>query len=275
MKLSGGKQVTFTGHSLGGGLAIYEAVVHGQAARGFSAADPWNMLSPGQRKAAEKLQKKGMLIDYRNEQDVVTGATNRITGGWKPDAIALTIWCANDGIISKGTYGGDGHGLQYYRFNANGMIDALAYQPELCAAACGSLSADYEALERGRRKCLKIIAYLENLKKLNDSVPSRVREVYADAYNKTSSTIWGLLDESELNGMARERGVYYTQAYSQAAVEESSRKIQAALNQLHEVADAARTAITEFSDLDNQLAALGARFAPVSTSQETTVKQDK
>lgn len=277
LKLSSNKRVVFTGHSLGGGLAIYEAVVHRQTARGFSAADPMHMLSPEQLETAEKLRKKGMLVDYRNKQDIITGSTNRITDGWKPDAVALTIWCANDGIFRKGPTGGwDGHGLQYYRFSANGDIDALTYQPELYTAINGSLSADYESLEQGRQDCLKAIAYLENLKKVNNSIPARMKEAYDENRNNTGMyDAFGLFTAEELDGIAHERGVYYTQVYSQAAVDESGRKIEVALKQLHKAADTARKAIMEFSGLDSRLAALGARYMPAKITKETTIKQNQ
>ena len=44
-KEHGHDHVEFSGHALGGGLALYEAARKEQAARTFSAADPWNALS--------------------------------------------------------------------------------------------------------------------------------------------------------------------------------------------------------------------------------------
>lgn len=100
--------VEFSGHSLGGGLALYEAARKEQAARTFSAADPWNALSDESRKWAKSHKDK--LIDYRHDQDIVTGSTNLLTVG-TANKTAKVVWSK----YAKTSL--DGHGLDLFHFD--------------------------------------------------------------------------------------------------------------------------------------------------------------
>ena len=59
--------VTFTGHSLGGGLAQYEAAKNDAYAVSFSGPSPWNMLTPEERSKINGLKIKNL----RREDDAI------------------------------------------------------------------------------------------------------------------------------------------------------------------------------------------------------------
>ncbi len=67
----GAKNITFVGHSLGGGLAQYFAVNHDSNAVTFAAADIYSLLTPEQKQNAINGEYKDNVISYTYPDDVV------------------------------------------------------------------------------------------------------------------------------------------------------------------------------------------------------------
>ncbi|MBN8208913.1 hypothetical protein JI666_09165 [Bacillus sp. NTK071] len=71
VKKYGAKNITFVGHSLGGGLAQYFAVNHDSNAVTFAAADIYSLLTPEQQQNAINGEYKDNVISYTYPDDVV------------------------------------------------------------------------------------------------------------------------------------------------------------------------------------------------------------
>ncbi len=71
VKKYGAKNITFVGHSLGGGLAQYFAVNHDSNAVTFAAADIYSLLTPEQKQNAINGEYKDNVISYTYPDDVV------------------------------------------------------------------------------------------------------------------------------------------------------------------------------------------------------------
>ncbi|PER24683.1 hypothetical protein CN485_21930 [Bacillus cereus] len=65
------KDYSFTGHSLGGALAQYEAVLHDKKATTFAAAKPYRILPENYQKLADSGYFDDKIIDYRHNEDIV------------------------------------------------------------------------------------------------------------------------------------------------------------------------------------------------------------
>ncbi|MFP3442937.1 hypothetical protein R0K18_34900, partial [Pantoea sp. SIMBA_133] len=65
------KNITFVGHSLGGGLAQYFAVNHDSNAVTFAAADIYSLLTPDQQQRAINGEYKDNVISYTYPDDMV------------------------------------------------------------------------------------------------------------------------------------------------------------------------------------------------------------
>ena len=117
--------VLFTGHSLGGGLALIQAAEQDLPARVFCAADPWRVLDQEQRQRVARHHGDGKFLDYRLGNDRVTGTANRLLSG-QADRSAYVVWCG------KGP-SRFGHWLGDFDFDQGGEV--LAETP-LTLAAC-------------------------------------------------------------------------------------------------------------------------------------------
>ncbi|PFJ75537.1 lipase family protein [Bacillus nitratireducens] len=65
------KDYSFTGHSLGGALAQYEAVLHDKKATTFAAAKPYRILPEKYQKLADSGYFDDKIIDHRHTTDIV------------------------------------------------------------------------------------------------------------------------------------------------------------------------------------------------------------
>lgn len=65
------KEYSFTGHSLGGALATYEAVQHNAPATTFAGADSFRLLNKQQQQNAINGKYNGQITNYRHYGDIV------------------------------------------------------------------------------------------------------------------------------------------------------------------------------------------------------------
>lgn len=72
VKEYGADQITFTGHSLGGGLAQYFAVKYDSNAVTFAAADVFNLLTKVEQKQVKNGEFKDQIISYIDPKDLVS-----------------------------------------------------------------------------------------------------------------------------------------------------------------------------------------------------------
>ncbi|WP_297316286.1 hypothetical protein [uncultured Bifidobacterium sp.] len=105
-------KVVFTGHSMGGGLALIEASRFDLPARVFCAVDPWLVLDGNQRRLLRAHRVDDRFLDFRLRNDLVTGPANTLLTG-SPDRSARIIWCG------RGP-GRIGHWLGDFSFNGQG-----------------------------------------------------------------------------------------------------------------------------------------------------------
>ena len=108
------RKVLFTGHSLGGGLALLQAVEHDLPARVFCAVDPWRVLDQKQRQRVACHYGDDKFLDYRLDNDRVTGTANLLLSG-QADRSARVVWCG------KGP-GRLGHWLGDFDFDQGGEV---------------------------------------------------------------------------------------------------------------------------------------------------------
>lgn len=105
-------KVLFTGHSMGGGLALIEASRFDLPARVFCAVDPWLVLDGNQRRLLRAHRDDDRFIDFRLSNDLVTGPANTLLTG-SPDRSARIICCG------RGP-GRVGHWLGDFSFDGQG-----------------------------------------------------------------------------------------------------------------------------------------------------------
>ncbi|GEM_PF-2733294 len=72
VKKYGAENITFTGHSLGGGLAQYFAVKYDSHAVTFAAADVFNLLTKDEQKQVKDGAFKDQIISYIHSKDLVS-----------------------------------------------------------------------------------------------------------------------------------------------------------------------------------------------------------
>ena len=108
------RSVLFTGHSLGGGLALIQAAEHDLPARVFCAVDPWRVLDQEQRQRVARHYGDGKFLDYRLGNDRVTGTANRLLSG-QADRSACVVWCGRGSSRF-------GHWLADFDFDQGGEV---------------------------------------------------------------------------------------------------------------------------------------------------------
>lgn len=107
-------EVLFSGHSMGGGLALMQATRLGMPARVFCAVDPWLVMDRNQRGEVETHRSDDLLLDYRLNNDLVTGTVNHLLTGCA-DRSARVVWCG------KGA-NGINHWLGHFSFDDRGNL---------------------------------------------------------------------------------------------------------------------------------------------------------
>lgn len=117
-------EVLFTGHSLGGGLALIQATEQDLTARVFCAVDPWRVLDRKQRQRVASHYGDDKFLDYRLVNDRVTGTANRLLSG-QADRSARVVWCGRGPSRL-------GHWLGDFDFDLGGEV--LAESPLTSAA---------------------------------------------------------------------------------------------------------------------------------------------
>ncbi|MGG1686834.1 YqiA/YcfP family alpha/beta fold hydrolase [Pseudalkalibacillus sp. NRS-1564] len=109
----GAKNITFVGHSLGGGLAQYFAVNHDSNAVTFAAADVYSLLTPEQQQNAINGEYKDNVISYTYPDDVVGTYYEKSVG---------SVYYMND-PSQAGMAGVSMHGIKNY-------LDSSLYDDE-------------------------------------------------------------------------------------------------------------------------------------------------
>ncbi|MFK3960001.1 YqiA/YcfP family alpha/beta fold hydrolase [Guptibacillus hwajinpoensis] len=101
VKKYGAKNITFVGHSLGGGLAQYFAVNHDSNAITFAAADIYSLLTPEQQQNTVNGEYKDNVISYTYPNDIVGTYYNKSVGSvyymGNPDQAGMP-WLETHGI---------------------------------------------------------------------------------------------------------------------------------------------------------------------------------
>ncbi|WP_337969959.1 lipase family protein [Virgibacillus salexigens] len=110
----GANNITFVGHSLGGGLAQYYAVEYDSNAVTFAAADVYGLLSEENQKRALNDEFKDNVISYTHPDDAV--------GTFYKDSIGSVYYMGNP---AEGGWGLSSHGIKNYM--ANSMYDEEGY----------------------------------------------------------------------------------------------------------------------------------------------------
>ncbi|MBA3925448.1 lipase family protein [Listeria rustica] len=120
------KDYSFTGHSLGGALAQYEAVKHTKPATTFAAARAYNKLTDAEQAKAKKGDYWNLIKDLRHQDDVV--------GSLPPNALLFypTYFMERNqsaSLLDKAGIGGHLAGTFEGCFGANGSAEML-YKPD-------------------------------------------------------------------------------------------------------------------------------------------------
>ncbi|KGX88274.1 alpha/beta fold hydrolase [Pontibacillus litoralis] len=110
----GANNITFVGHSLGGGLAQYYAVKYDSNAITFAAADVFDLLSEENQKRALSGEFKDNVISYTYPDDAV--------GTFYKDSIGSVYYMGNP---AEGCWGLSSHGINNYMDNS--MYDEKGY----------------------------------------------------------------------------------------------------------------------------------------------------
>lgn len=137
IKKYGSKNIVFTGHSLGGGLAQYYAVKYDSHAITFAAADVFNLLSKEDQKRALNGEFKGNIISYTYPDDLVGTYYNHSIGsvyyvGYPPGNDGLTL--KTHGIknyLSNDMFNGDGYFLPHLLYGEKIQGQLLSLPLEL------------------------------------------------------------------------------------------------------------------------------------------------
>ncbi len=114
VKRYGANNITFVGHSLGGGLAQYYAVEYDSNAITFAAADVFDLLSEENQKRALSGEFKDNVISYTYPDDAV--------GTFYKDSIGSVYYMGNP---AEGGWGLSSHGIKNYMDNS--MYDKKGY----------------------------------------------------------------------------------------------------------------------------------------------------
>ncbi|WP_407058263.1 alpha/beta fold hydrolase [Tigheibacillus jepli] len=120
----GKENVTFVGHSLGGGLAEYYAVQYDADAITFASADVYDLLSDEQKKNVKNGVYRDKIISYTYPDDIV--------GSWYDEAIGSTYYMSDpyeNNRKTLSTHGIDKNFNDKSLFNKNGY-----YLPEMFMA---------------------------------------------------------------------------------------------------------------------------------------------
>ncbi|MYL64359.1 hypothetical protein GLW07_13460 [Bacillus hwajinpoensis] len=111
----GAKNITFVGHSLGGGLAQYFAVNHDSNAVTFAAADIYSLLTPDQQQRAINGEYKDNVISYTYPDDMV--------GTYYKESVGSVYYVGDPSDSSMPWL--ETHGIKNYR--SDGMYNDEGY----------------------------------------------------------------------------------------------------------------------------------------------------
>ncbi len=249
-------RVKTSGHSLGGGLALYVAIRMGLSSETFCAADPWLMLTEAERRYA--LTHPDERIDNRVLNDGITGRSNLLTTGSHNRSAAIR-WV-----------GGDGHSLDKILFNGDGTIVRDQVSPEelkrrmladaALIAGIGGLvpllfspymvgSSSRVALDDSKRQ--KISSNLDaamdaavGARRVNDRVPEQMEEAFNEVRALAGSLLGVVMNQSVIDAAIvrarlRPEHHYDPDAIAQSSVDASSfmRECQELKDRINQVMD--------------------------------------
>lgn len=184
------KNYEFTGHSLGGGLAQYEAVQHNKKAVTFAAANPYVFLSEEQKKAAKNGEYQVNITNYRHMGDFVS----EMPGG---TYIGKQVYSRSS---TKGFFGTLGaiatvgikehtEGSWIGQFNSSGNIDKI----KLDLAKVPTVIKNIQHLEN---TCLQMKKYIQQT---IDDIDTRTKNIYDKYYKQLGSGEYSELNTDDLN----------------------------------------------------------------------------
>ncbi|MBC1604442.1 hypothetical protein HCJ39_06920 [Listeria rocourtiae] len=186
------KNYTFTGHSLGGALAHYEAVKHTKPAITFAAARSFHKLTPEEQQKAKNGEYFQYIKDYRHTGDVV--------GLLPPDAFVFyqqyfsASSAANDPLNAHLTMG------FRKQFSSNGATK-LAISPDEI-----KVQADY--IKSVATDIDRMIRLLEDFRRTeSDAVQKMVRK----AVDQTYGGDYDLLHENDVDNIVHDLAVSRTE----------------------------------------------------------------
>ncbi|MDG5472104.1 hypothetical protein P6709_10100 [Jeotgalibacillus sp. ET6] len=118
VKSVGKENVTFTGHSLGGGLAEFFAVEYDVQGVSFAAANTYNLLSDEKKKRVDDGAYREQIISYA----FLTDAVGTSVGGERKNALGSVYYMKEESNYSLNPF--NNHGLKNYlnkdQFDENG-----------------------------------------------------------------------------------------------------------------------------------------------------------
>lgn len=186
------KDYSFTGHSLGGALAQYEAVKHTKPAITFAAARSFNKLTPEEQAKAKKGDYFHLIKDYRHSGDVV--------GFLPPDAFVFyqQYYSANASASDPI----NAHLTEGFRkqFNRNGTTK-LAISPDDIKAQADLIKSVAVDIDR-------MIRLLEDFRRFESDA---VKKMIHKANNETYGGEYDLLNENDVDNIVHDLAVSRTE----------------------------------------------------------------
>lgn len=237
----------YTGHSLGGGLALYTAVKLGGKAHVFSAADPWKMFSKEEQSEARRKAKDFELVDFRSGADKVTGLTNHLTT-WDTNKSAVVAWCGNGREEL-------GHGLKNFVFDSTGNVKT-------------ELVYELEALRAVPEKLETALSLMRSVKTANNSIPDRMQRAYQELRNQAVTDVGWFLSNDEIDSILENDGWRPTEHYDDNAVGQSSNLADSVISKLTK----AKTDVIDAADKVEQADLVLAAAIGASTTQGPPLK---